>query len=171
VTAERTDPANAPDYSGAFAVSHFGSPRVFLLVNPMTANLKILVLALLLLIGATGCSGTGSRGEEQATQQPALIQVADMLRATTKPNGKGPAKLSEFNSLQAVYALGYQAVKTGEVVILWGVGVKGEDQAATGGEIVAYEKNAPTSGGYVLFTSGQVKQLTADEFNAAPKAK
>lgn len=42
---------------------------------------------------------------------------------------------------------------------------------ATGGDVVAYEKNTPTAGGYVLLTSGEVKKMTTSEFAAAPKAK
>jgi hypothetical protein len=50
--------------------------------------------------------------------------------------------------------------------------MKGEGDAGKGGgDVIAYEKNAPNGGGYVLLTSGEVKQLTADEFKAAPKAK
>ena len=56
-------------------------------------------------------------------------------------------------------------------MVLWGSGVQGEGEAAAGGgEVVAYEKDVPASGGYVLLTSGQVKKMTADEFQAAPKA-
>ena len=36
--------------------------------------------------------------------------------------------------------------------------------------VVAYEKDAPTNGGYVLLSAGSVKKMTASEFAAAPKA-
>jgi hypothetical protein len=140
-------------------------------VRPMTHYSKLGLLAFSLVFGAVGCSGSGGKGVDQTAAQGALAEVADMLRATTQTNGKGPAKLSDLNTMQSMYARGYQAVKSGEVVIIWGHGVKAEGESATGGEIVAYEKNAPTAGGYVLFTSGEVKEMTADEFKAAPKAK
>ena len=41
----------------------------------------------------------------------------------------------------------------------------------TGGEVAADEKDTPTSGGYVLLSNGEIKQMTAAEFAAAPKAK
>ena len=36
--------------------------------------------------------------------------------------------------------------------------------------VVAYEKNAPTQGGYVLLSAGTVKKVSAAEFASAPKA-
>ena len=42
---------------------------------------------------------------------------------------------------------------------------------ATGGEVLAYENDAPNTGGYVLLTSGEVKKMSASEFKAAPKVK
>ena len=44
--------------------------------------------------------------------------------------------------MQSMYGRACQAVKSGEVVVIWGGGVKGEDQAGTGGDVVAYEKAA-----------------------------
>jgi hypothetical protein len=50
--------------------------------------------------------------------------------------------------------------------------MKGEGEVRSGGgEVIAYEKVAPTDGGYVLLTTGEVKEMTAAEFQAAPKAK
>ena len=41
---------------------------------------------------------------------------------------------------------------------------------AKGEAVVAYEKQVPTDGGYVLLSAGSVKKMTAEEFAAAPKA-
>lgn len=93
-----------------------------------------------------------------------------MIRAASK-GGQGPTKLADLDRFQGQFDLGYQAVKSGEVVVVRGAGMKGEGEAAGGGgEVIAYEKDAPTKGGYVLFNSGAVKNLPAAEFTAAPKA-
>jgi hypothetical protein len=128
--------------------------------------------AVMLLVGAaTGCSGPGGGTGEQVPQEGILQEVADLLRSGTQPNGRGPAKLADLDRLQSMYSRGHHAIKSGAVVVLWGSGVQGEGEAAAGGgEVVAYEKDVPASGGYVLLTSGQVKKMTADEFQAAPKA-
>ena len=118
-----------------------------------------------------GCAGAGG-GQPAPDQEVALHEVGELVRGTTGPHGKGPAKASDFDKLRTSFPRGYEAVKSGEVVVVWGAGVKGEgDIANGGGEVVAYEKDAPNSGGYVLLTSGEVKKMTASEFNSAPKAK
>jgi hypothetical protein len=95
-----------------------------------------------------------------------------MLRAATQPNGRGPTKLADLSRVKSLYTRGYDAVKSGQVVVLWGANsVKGEGAIAQGGgEVIAYEKDAPTSGGFVLLSSGEVKQMSASEFQGAPKA-
>jgi hypothetical protein len=137
----------------------------------MAQELRVVLIALLCALGAAaGCSGPGGGRGEQAPQQATLQDVADLIRATTQPNGRGPTKLADLDRVREMYPRGYEAIKSGEVVVLWGTGVKGEGEMAKGGEVIAHEKDAPTAGGYVLLTSGEVKRMTADEFRAAPKA-
>jgi hypothetical protein len=64
----------------------------------------------------------------------------------------------------------YEAVKSGEVVILWGASLKGEGDVGRDEVVVAYVKSVPTDGGHVLLSAGTVKKMTAAEFAAAPKA-
>ena len=95
-----------------------------------------------------------------------------MLRGATQPNGRGPANLAALHGCQSLFPRGYQAVQSGEVVVLWGAGVKGEGETTgSGGDVVAYEKDVPTQGGYVLLSSGEVTKMSASEFQSAPKAR
>ncbi|HJZ54843.1 MAG TPA: hypothetical protein VKE74_07780 [Gemmataceae bacterium] len=136
----------------------------------MAQELRVVLIAFFCALGAAaGCSGPGGKGE-QAPQQATLQDVADMIRATTQPNGRGPTKLADLDRVREMYPRGYEAIKSGEVVVLWGTGVKGEGEMGKGGEVIAYEKDAPTNGGYVLLTSGEVKQMSASEFQSAPRA-
>jgi len=135
----------------------------------MTRVLSNLVIGCVLVFGA-GCSKTGGGGSGVA-QETSLQEIGDLIRATTQSNGKGPAKVADFDKLQSMYPSGYQAVKSGDVVVIWGAGMKGEGAKGSGGDVIAYEKDAPNSGGFVLLTSGEVKKMSADEFKSAPKAK
>lgn len=119
-----------------------------------------------------GCGGSSnSVGPPQAPQEAALRDVADLLRATIG-DGKAPTKLTDLARLESLYPAGYQAVKSGEIVVIWGAKMAGEGDLATGPQgLIAHEKKAPTEGGWVLLQNGTVKQMTADEFKAAPKAK
>jgi hypothetical protein len=136
----------------------------------MTNVVRSLVFSFVV-ASVVGCSSQRNEPGAQADKQNELQEVAELIRGTTGPGGKGPSKLNDFDRHRSASPRGYQAVKSGEVVVLWGGGIQGEGEAAKGGgEIAAYEKDVPTNGGYVLLTSGEVKKMTAAEFEAAPKA-
>ncbi len=127
----------------------------------------------LLLIGGLALLGGCSRGPtaEQAAPEYALFQdVNGLLRASGGPSGRPPAKLEDLNKSKAMYPRAYDAVKSGAVVVLWNPALKGEGEVGQNEAVVAYEKAAPTEGGYVLLSAGTVRKMTADEFNRTPKA-
>ena len=106
-----------------------------------------------------------------APQATALQEVADLLRAAGG-EGRAPTKPADLARYESIYSVGYQAVKSGEVVVVWGAKMAGEGEAATApANVIAYEKKAPTEGGWVLLQNGNVKEMTASQFNSAPKAK
>ena len=57
-------------------------------------------------------------------------------------------------------------IAKGEVIVIWKVWLGPEK----GNAIVAYEKDAPTNGGWVMLQDGSLKQLSAGDFKSAPKA-
>jgi hypothetical protein len=119
------------------------------------------------LAAVAGCSSkTGGTVEELKEAPASLVELNEILHG-------GPAtQLSDLEHRKKFGPRGYQAVKNGEVIVLWGVPPKGEGEIEKGAnqEIVAYEKDVPTSGGYVLFSGGAIKKMTASDFAAAPKA-
>ena len=80
-----------------------------------------------------------------------------------------PRKPEDFSDFIDSMPTAFQRVKEGEYVVVWGVGRSAVP--GTSGQVLAYEKKVPTEGGAVLLRDGTVKQMTAAEFNAAPKAK
>jgi hypothetical protein len=136
----------------------------------MTLTYRVLSFALLFaLAAAAGCGRSGGGGGGGDAKAATLQDVADLLRASTQPNGQGPGKLADLGRAQEVYPRGYEAIKSGEVVVNWGVGMKGEGEMGKGGDVVAYEKDAPTAGGYVLLSGGEIKHMSAADYAAAPK--
>ena len=120
----------------------------------------------------TGCSRSSEHAGSGADPAAPLREVGEMLRAATPAPGRGPAKVADLTRYEAVYPQAYQAVKAGDVVVVWGAAMKGESEVGKGGgEVIAHQKAVPTEGGHVLLTTGEVKQMTADEFKSAPKAK
>jgi hypothetical protein len=117
-----------------------------------------------------GCSLRPS-GAAVAPDVTLLGDVNDLLRAASGASGHMPTKLADVERHKNMFPRGYEAVKSGNVVVLWGTPAQGEGDIGKASEaVVAYEKQVPTEGGYVLLSAGSVKKMTAEEFAAAPKA-
>jgi len=125
-------------------------------------------MALAVVAGCGSKSGPGGAG---AAQAPVLQEVANLLRAAAA-EGRAPSKVADLAKFSTAYPDAYQAVKSGDVVVVWGAKVAGEGETASAAaSVIAYEKKAPTEGGWVLLANGEIKEMSADEFKAAPKAK
>ena len=122
---------------------------------------------------AAGCASETAAETPTPPVVAELQEVAELLRASGSPEHP-PAKPADLAKAGEFYNRGYAAVKSGDVVVLWGSRMPGEGEVAEGLApkiIVAYEKQTPAEGGHALFLDGTIESLTADEFKAAPKAK
>jgi hypothetical protein len=126
----------------------------------------------LVIVAALGLlPGCSSKPPAEAVPDFTLLQeVNDLLHAATDSAKHPPTKVSDLNRYASRFPMGYEAVKSGNVVVLWGAAQKGEGDVGKDEAVVAYEKAVPTEGGYVLLSAGTVKKMTPAEFNAAPKA-
>jgi hypothetical protein len=117
-----------------------------------------------------GC-GSSSRPPAQDDAAATVLQeVNSLLRGAAGATGRPPSRLADLDKYQMMFTRGYAAVKSGDVVVLWGTPLKGEGEAGKDEAVVAYGKGVPKDGGYVLMSAGTVKKMTAEEFGAAPKA-
>jgi hypothetical protein len=130
----------------------------------------------LLLILAAGFSylvGCSSRPEGGGRVPPAfneLQEVNDLLRRGASRD-RAPAKLEDLSRFKGSYPRGYEAVQSGKIEVIWGTQLKGEEDVGKDETVLAYEKDAPTQGGYVLLSAGTIKKMSAGEFQSAPKHK
>lgn len=119
-----------------------------------------------------GCASSASNPPGEIGKEPVLHEVGGLIRVYSGEVGRGPKQAADLAKYEHGYPLGYAAVRSGEVVVVWGAKVADEGDAASApADVVAYEKKAPAEGGWVLFQNGTVKEMTAGEFKAAPKAK
>jgi hypothetical protein len=115
---------------------------------------------------------TGCSSQPRGTTSPEVLllrEVNDLLHSAAGAAGQPPARLADLDRYQAMYPRGYEAVKSGEVVVLWSTPLQGEGEVGKDEGILAYEKGVPTRGGHVLLSAGTVKQMTAADFAAASK--
>jgi hypothetical protein len=128
------------------------------------------VAALALLV--TGCGGKGdsgggaSGGGGTPSGKEALTSLADLLKDFAARNAKPPARIADVEAVEPVFPGAYIGLKRDDIVYYWGNGIN----AGNGGTVIAHEKTADSGGGWVLMQNGDVKQMSADEFKAAPKA-
>jgi len=116
---------------------------------------------------AAGCGGgSGSGVAIDAGGKPALEELGAMLKQLSDEGRKPPARPAELEAVEPMIPVAGPAIRAGDIVYLWGAGY-----ASGGMQVVAYEKKAPTEGGYVLLQDGTVKSMTADEFKSSPQAK
>ena len=102
------------------------------------------------------------------TPKQLLGEFADLYRVVQDNflNHQAPSRLQELEKSKSGFPFGYKAALNGEIVVMWGAPLGG----GNGSAVLAYERDAPALGGWVLLQNGSVTQLSAAEFRAAPKA-
>jgi hypothetical protein len=130
--------------------------------------------ALLIGLCLAGCGQGGPRQLSPDTRsQEILSDVGELYRIYMFDKKIPPKSLADLKSLSGVQFVGYNAIKDGQVVLLYGGMMTDLEEGPPKGnsdEILAYDKEVPTSGGYVLLLDRSVKKMTADEFKSAKKA-
>lgn len=116
-----------------------------------------------------GCSSQPA--EEVPPAVGELQQLYGLLHAAAGATGRVPTQLTDLGRYQKMYSHGYEAVKSGNIVVLWGAPLKGEEDMGKDEAVLAYEKDVPTNGGHVLLSAGTIKKMTAAEFQAALKSQ
>ncbi len=127
-----------------------------------------LLLVLLAAITTAGCNkGTKAQSSVPADLglQNGLEELAVVYKYIAEKGEAVPRSLDDLAERQANLPTAWDKIVSGEYVVLWGAGY------SSSGAVLAHEKSAPTSGGLVLLQNGTVKQMTAAEFNSAPKAR
>jgi hypothetical protein len=85
-------------------------------------------------------------------------------------NGKAPAKAEDLAPYFENDKKLLDALKSEDLVFFYGVRLV-DMTAGSSNTVLAYEKDAPTKGGQVLYGDGSVRKLSADEFKKATLAK
>lgn len=134
--------------------------------------LRLTMIPVMAVIAASCLSGCGSppAKPEGATGTPtakeALLNLVDLLNHFDAAKKKPPARIADVEPLDPVFPAAYLGLVRKEVIYVWGTPL----DPAGGGTVMAYEQKAEDSGGWVLMQDGTLKEMTAADFKAAPKA-
>ena len=131
-------------------------------------RLRIALTVFLAALVGCGSGGGGNAPAPEVTKvsEGMLNELKEMLPAYSRTHKAPPTKAAEFNKLEPAFPDAVRLINSGECVYVWGSGLAAGSQA-----VLAHGKDAATAGGWVLLQDGTVKQMTAAEFTAAPKAK
>ncbi len=124
---------------------------------------RLLIITGLAFLVGCGAKPQGGSQLEMSNRQK-IGELMELLSAAQLNLKRGPASVKELEKFGRAGPFAQEAVARGDFVVFWNVNL-GEGEA-----VVAYEKDAPTNGGWVLLQNRTLKQLTAAEFQAAPKA-
>ena len=124
----------------------------------------------LVLVGC-GDSGNVPQTVEKA-QETKLRDVGEVYRVYQIVNKRPPKNVKELQAVSEGSLSGYEAIRSGDVVVQWNATLPNIEETPGGGspEVLAYLKDAPEKGGPVLMLDRSIKVMTADEFKAAKKA-
>jgi hypothetical protein len=116
----------------------------------------------------SGCGGQ-QEFKEMPSDERGLKQFAELYRNYTTKNKLGPKSLKELAIKGQGHPIAQEMLKSGELLVEWGAPLVGENENADA--VLAYVKAVPDQGGKVLMQDGwTIKNMTAEEFKAAPKA-
>ncbi len=135
---------------------------------------KAILIVCSLALLAAGCESNQQRRTSDQVGQDNLVQVGELCRHYQFAKKKPPQKLDDLNTVRTQGMNGYQALRSGEIVLLYNATLPDLDEEpghAESAEILAYEKQVPESGGSVLLLNRTVKKMTPEEFKAAPRTK
>lgn len=132
------------------------------------------LLTLLFAAPLVGCGSSGPpKDPKEALESSSLSDLAEAYRSYSIANKRPPKNVGELGTAEAMGPNGVAAVKKGDIILLYGAPLPDTNEEPGGSpstEVLAYRKEVPQEGGYVLLLNRTVKKMTADEFKSAPKA-
>jgi hypothetical protein len=120
---------------------------------------------------SAGCGRSDRGGSFEVApdngERYALVEVGEILRNRMLDTTNPPSRPADIARYENAGPTGFNKVQKGEIVVVWGANPR--DGAVD--KVLAYEKQTPQSGGFVLMQDGTtVKKMAPGEFQAASKA-
>ena len=119
---------------------------------------------------SAGCSSSNRGGSFEVApdngERFALVEAGELLRNRMLDTGKPARSQADLVRYENAGPTAFNKIQKGEIVVLWGA----NPQEGAADKVLAYEKQTPKSGGFVLMQDGTtVKKMTPAELEAALK--
>lgn len=135
-------------------------------MSRIVRSVPFLVAGVIGLTTGCGSGGSNEKPNDELFHNFSLEEVGAIYSGYSAEAKKAPKKLADVAKYEG-YSTGFNVLRNGDVIVFWGASVSDADSD----KVLAYEKAAPDSGGFVLMADGKtIKKLTVDEFKSAPKA-
>jgi hypothetical protein len=134
---------------------------------------KLILSACCVSLLAAGCNNSGRPMSQDEVGESNLRQVGELCRYYQVAKKKPPQKLADLVSVRSYAGSGYEAVRSGEIVLLYNAMLTDtgdEPGQGTSDDVLAYQKQVPESGGKVLMLNRGIRSMSAEEFKSAKKA-
>lgn len=128
-------------------------------------NAKRFLFLNLMLVTLLGCGSSQSTGSNvPADASEAIVDTHKLILESTY--GGSPIKTAKDMDLyKETFPKSYEAVKKGEVKIVWGKSIQDNVQTP---EVIAYESKAESGEGWAVKNDGKISKVTAADL---PKSK
>jgi hypothetical protein len=113
----------------------------------------------------------GARAQDRTTTANDLKQLGLAYHNYVDQNNRGPKDADDLAPFFENSKKLLDALKTKRIEFYFGVGLNDLKDTGLSNTVIAYEKDAPSKGGLVLFGDGSVRKLSVGDFKKAPKAK
>jgi hypothetical protein len=125
-----------------------------------------------LAVAAAGCGSEAPEVGVDQIQGQMLQSLGESYRMYSIARKQPPRKIADLSAIPSG-GTELDEVRKGEIVVQWGAKLPDTNEEpglAKSPEVLAYWKHVPEKGGQVLMLDRTVKEMTPDEFRAAPKA-
>ena len=126
------------------------------------------LLSLIYLI-ESGCAGH-TNVEPIPSELRGLKELSQVYREFDQKHKRAPKSLKEMKIQGQRDPIAVTMINSGDLIVQWGAPLSAGGEASE--TVLAYVKTVPEKGGYVLMQDGKtIKEMTADEFGKASKAR
>jgi len=124
---------------------------------------RVIVLFVAASVVPPGCSRYDPNQADPVENE--LKAIHEMYLAYLSHRRQPPKKAKDLNSMGSAFPAGADSLRKGRCVLL-----PGGEKDMPAETVICYQKETPEQGGFVLRRDGKVVQMSAAEFEAAPKA-